>query len=192
MHLKPMSVPVPVRRAAAAGFSLVEVLVTLVVVSVGMLGLAKLQAAAVSESSISRTRSLMSLQAESLAAAMRGNRTFWAASTNTLGANGNTITDSTSVFNAASPKDCTVSTNTCTASELAVDDFRAWVASLNSQFGVLYTASVTCQQNSSGALPNTCDIQLNWSEGYVATNRTSAASSSLQAATTYIFLHVEP
>src|SRR5204863_9281896 len=62
-----------------AGFSLLEVLVTLIVIAIGLLGLAKTQAAAVSNTQVSRVRSLIALQAESLAGAMHGNRGYWAA-----------------------------------------------------------------------------------------------------------------
>ncbi|KAA8274841.1 prepilin-type N-terminal cleavage/methylation domain-containing protein, partial [Salmonella enterica subsp. enterica serovar Kentucky] len=40
------------RRRAAAGFSLIEALITMVVVGVGLLGLAKIQAAAVGNTQI--------------------------------------------------------------------------------------------------------------------------------------------
>src|SRR6266446_2556532 len=84
------------------GFSLIEVLVTLVVVAIGLLGLAKMQAAAISNTQVSRVRSLIALQTESLASAMHGNRTYWAAGVApaTFSATGTTTTDSTGVLQA--------------------------------------------------------------------------------------------
>ena len=62
------------QRRQAGGFSLIEALITIVVVGVGLIGLAKIQAAAVGNTQISRVRSLVALQTESLVAAMHGNR----------------------------------------------------------------------------------------------------------------------
>ena len=45
--------------SGAAGFTLIELLVTMLIVTIGLLGLAKLQATAVSNTSVARTRALM-------------------------------------------------------------------------------------------------------------------------------------
>lgn len=68
-----------VPRRRQAGFSMIETLITLVVISVGLLGLAKIQAASISYTQNTRVRSLIALQTESLAAAMHANKAFWAA-----------------------------------------------------------------------------------------------------------------
>ena len=65
------------RAGREAGFSMLEVLVTLVVVATGLLGFAKMQAAAVSNTQIARVRSLIALQASSLASSMYSNRHYW-------------------------------------------------------------------------------------------------------------------
>jgi type IV pilus assembly protein PilV len=170
-----------------AGFSMIEVLVTLVVVSIGLLGLAKMQAAAVSNTQVSRVRSLISLQAESLASAMHGNRAYWASGTApaTFSASGTAITDSTNVLTGT--KDCT--TSTCTSREVAAFDFKKWVANLDTQFPG-YTAAGTCS-NTAG-LPVSCTIKLTWTEKYVAINRSTAASAAAQTSTQSFTLHVEP
>src|SRR6201987_2468405 len=65
-------------RADSRGFSLVEVLVAVVVICTGLLGIAKLQALSLSNTSTARLRSLAALEAASLASAMHSNRQYWA------------------------------------------------------------------------------------------------------------------
>ena len=60
-----------------AGFSLVEVMVALIVMSVGLLGIAKMQALALTSTTSARMRSLVALEAASLASTMRADRAYW-------------------------------------------------------------------------------------------------------------------
>src|SRR2546430_13031518 len=64
--------------AASRGFSLVEVMVAVIVICVGMLGIAKLEALSVSNTTTARLRSLAAIEAASLAAAKHTNRQYWA------------------------------------------------------------------------------------------------------------------
>ena len=73
----------PHGSAGVRGFSLVEVMVAVVVICVGLLGIAKMQALALSNSNTSRLRSLAAIEAAGLAAAMHSNREYWAGSTGT-------------------------------------------------------------------------------------------------------------
>ena len=166
---------------------MVEVLVTVVIVAFGLLGLAKMQAAALSNTQVSRMRSLIALQAGSLAAAMHGNKGFWAAGAApaTFSAQGTTISDASGVLTAAS--DCAAST--CTAAQLAAYDVQSWVANMNAQFPD-YTASVAC--TTAAGVPVSCAITLTWGEKYVAINRSTAASAAALTATQSFTLHVEP
>jgi type IV pilus assembly protein PilV len=61
------------------GFSLMEVMVALVVSTVGLLGLAKMEALGLSSTSVAGSRSLAAIEASSLAAAMHANPGYWAA-----------------------------------------------------------------------------------------------------------------
>jgi len=169
------------------GFSLIEVLVTLVVVAIGLLGLAKMQAAAISNTQVSRVRSLIALQTESLASALHGNRTYWAAGVApaTFSATGTTITDSTGVLTGTT--DCTSST--CDNRQLAAYDVRQWVTNLSAHFPS-YSATVNCS-NTAGT-PVSCNINVSWTEKYVAINRSTAASAAAQTSTQTLTLYVEP
>src|SRR5438445_9867309 len=60
-----------------AGFSLVEVMVALIVMSVGLLGIAKMQALALTSTTSARMRSIVALEASSLASTMRADRAYW-------------------------------------------------------------------------------------------------------------------
>jgi type IV pilus assembly protein PilV len=169
----------------SSGFSLIEVLVTFVIVAVGLLGLAKTQAASIANTQISRARSLIALQAESLASSMRGNRGYWASGPTApaFTATGTTVVDTSGVLTGTT--DC--STITCTPAQLAAHDVQSWIQGLNSHFPS-YSATVTCN----AGVPLTCSIAVTWSEKYIAINRSTAASSPLQASTQSFTLLVEP
>ena len=65
------------RFLQSRGFSLIEVMVALIVLSVGLLGVAKMQALSLSSTTISNKRSMAAIEAASLAAAMHVNRGYW-------------------------------------------------------------------------------------------------------------------
>jgi type IV pilus assembly protein PilV len=174
------------------GFTLIELLITLVIVSVGMLGMAKLQAAAIAESQVSRVRSLMTFQAESLSGIMQANRSYWGATTGTaphikVGAGGLTDTAATMKATGTAAKCAAVGTS-CDIYEIAFYDATLWANSFNAQFPN-GTAEVTCTVTAN--LPTTCDIALNWKEHYVAVNRSTAAGKSSDS-TINMILHVQP
>jgi type IV pilus assembly protein PilV len=184
---------------AARGFTLIELLITLVVVAVGMLGLAKLEAAAVAESGVSRIRSLMTYQAESLAAMMRANRNYWGGTTGaapgfTLTAGATTITDNGGTNKMDTSKTTCVSTSTttnfCTSAQLAYFDIvKTWLPNYTSQFpGGGATVACTVTAN----LPTTCDITLSWTEHTVGINSNSASASAAAGGTVSMVLHVQP
>ena len=64
-------------RQRAHGFSLIEVLVALLVISIGLLGIAKMQALALSNTNGGRMRALAAIEAASLAATMQAERNYW-------------------------------------------------------------------------------------------------------------------
>ena len=172
---------------------MVEVLVTVVIVAIGLLGVAKLQAAAVSNTQVSRVRSLVALQAGSLAAAMHGNPAYWGAGTAPTGwtASGTTISDPVlgAAANCLSTSGSGTPNNTCTPPQLAAYDVQAWAAGMYAQFPS-YAAAVTCTHNV--GLPISCSIQITWSEKTVAINASTAASAASQATTQQFTLLVEP
>jgi len=169
---------------------MVEVLVTIVVMSVALLGVAKMQAAALSNTQVSRVRSLIALQAASLASMMHGNRGYWGAGVApaSITLAGTTVTDSTGVLNSVST-DCT--TTACTPAQQAAYDVNDWASSMmNPQFPS-YGATVAC--NNVAGQPVSCTINVTWSEKYVAINTTTAASAASASAVSQSYtLYVEP
>src|ERR1700754_3026480 len=61
----------------ARGFSMIEVMVALIIISVGLLGIAKMQALALSSTGTARLRSLAAIEAASLASVMHSDRAYW-------------------------------------------------------------------------------------------------------------------
>jgi type IV pilus assembly protein PilV len=186
-------------RHGAAGFSLVEVLVALIVISIGLLGIAKLQAVALSSTSTAGKRSLAAIQAASLASSMHADRAYWCLST-TLGCLGPapvTATISGATVTAASdPRltsgaDCWNS-RPCTAVNMAAYDLTNWALSAQSILPG-YTATIACPLPPAATYPLTCTITLTWTENTVAANAQGNQGGGTAAFQTPVYvLYVEP
>ena len=197
-------------RRGESGFTLVELLITMLIVTVGLLGLAKLQATAVANSSVARTRALMTYQAESLAGMMRANKQFWV----TTGAPAvwpgfnapATVAPSDSGMLAPTPETCvgTTITSVCSPQNLAYDDMYRWAFAFNGPTNPLAAfpgasakiacvpappASPTTACTNNPAVPNGYDITLSWTQKLVAINRSSVNSTPQ---TLSMVMHVQP
>ncbi|HEY1314342.1 MAG TPA: type IV pilus modification protein PilV [Steroidobacteraceae bacterium] len=185
------------RQRAARGFTLVEVMVALIVIAIGMLGIAKMQGLALSSTSSSRTRALAAIEASSLASAMQANRAYWSAAgslpgTITVVTSGGTATptstsatlqaaitqaNGTLCSGTGSVLSCYCTTGNgapCTTVALAGSDIFDWGQSL-ANFLPNATATVTCN---SANLPVDCTIQIIATENVVALNTQEAAAAS--------------
>jgi type IV pilus assembly protein PilV len=160
-----------------SGFSLVEVMVAVVVICVGLLGIAKMQSLAMSSTNMARMRSLAALEAASLASAMHANRSFWA------GANNSGLVPPASITYVPPPGAGITGIGSypaggscvqCTPTEIADYDFGNWINSLN---GVLpgANATITCI---SATPPVNCTITITWSENPVAMTQQEAQQSA--------------
>ncbi|HET9108845.1 MAG TPA: type IV pilus modification protein PilV [Steroidobacteraceae bacterium] len=170
------------RRAGDRGFSLIEVLVALIVLSVGLLGIAKMQALALASTSVAGMRSLAAVEADSIADAMHVNRGFWAAS-NASGLNvsivGNTVTV-TQAGPATPPVLPAVNCATngpCNAPSVAGYDLQNWAAALN-QLLPGDEATIACNASD----PIDCLVTIQWSEQAVGMN--TAQAQQVSTATT--------
>jgi len=160
-----------------AGFSLIEVLVSLVIVSVGLLGIAKMQALAYASTGIASKRSLAAIQASSLASSMSANRAYWAAglAPPTITINGTAIASADPALSAVT--DCTNGVQ-CTPRQVAAYDLQTWALGLKP---LLYNdqITITCTQ---GVVPVNCVVTLTWTENQAAINSQEAAAATAAVA----------
>ena len=176
-------------RTPQRGFSLLEVLVALVIIGVGMLGIAKIQALAYASTGTASERSLAAIEAASLAASMRANRGYWTVAPTplTITVTGTVLasTDGTLIgaYNCISGSGPTP----CAKNVLAGYDLQQWVTALNALLPNV-TGTISCP-TPAAASPIACTIQISWSERYTAINSQSAGNT--MAAPTYT-LYVEP
>lgn len=193
-----------IRRAHAAGFSLVEVMVAVIIIAIGMLGIAKLHALTIASTSTARLRSLAAIEAASLASAMHSDRAYWATAGNppaTVTISGTTITASDAALsNKATP--CTSEAGGarpfCDGPHLAAYDLQTWAATL-AELLPNDTAKIVCSASVIGApsptpAPVFCTIQIGWTESTVAANSQEAAQAGAPAPfqTPSYVLYVEP
>jgi type IV pilus assembly protein PilV len=172
-----MSVNTPPQQR---GFSLVEVLVSVVLIAVGLLGNASLQALSMTNTSDARYRGLATIKSDSLAAAMHANTGFWqnTALVPVTAANGFNITGSVvgdSTLNAQAA-DC--SSAACTPLQMAGYDLKNWGQELaNSLPGG--AGNVDCSLV--GTNPVSCVITISWTEINVALNKASGTETGALA-----------
>lgn len=182
-------------RRNGRGFSLIEVMVALVVVSIGLLGLAKMESLAIASTSVAGARSVAALQASSLAAAMHADRAYWAAGTApatvtaSIIGSGITIVDPTNALNVVGPACLTAGAGACTPTQMAAYDFQNWTVALQTLLPTSL-ATIACTNTIGVPQPVTCTIQIQWSENAVAVNAQQTNINAL-AAPTYV-MYVQP
>jgi len=179
------------------GFSMVEVLVALAVISVGLLGVAKIQALAYASTGTASVRSLAAIEAASLASAMRANRAYWsvfAPANAGITVTGATVSSPDATFNGllAATQDCTATGSApCNPATLAAFDLQQWALAL-SQILPSAGATVACENLT---VPIDCTVTVTWNEKAVAVNKqgivATSAANTLTGQQTYT-LYVEP
>jgi len=163
------------------GFTLIEVMIALIVTSIGMLGIAKVQALAYASTGTASVRSLVAMEAAGLASSMRANRAYWAAGAAppAFTITGTAISDA--VLNATAPAStfannfCAVGGGgaPCTTATLAASDLHIWAAALNQLVAnASPVTTITCPVT----VPVSCKILIQWQEKAVAVNATAAAA----------------
>lgn len=148
-------------HTSQSGFTLIEVMVTLMVLSVGLLGLAALQASSLKFNQSAYLRSQATILAYDILDRMRANR---------VSANAGNY--STSSANAASEytQDCNGSGANCTSSEIAAHDLREWKDAIES---TLPGATAGITQNLASGSGVLHHITVRWID-----DRTAEASST--------------
>lgn len=166
------------------GFSLIEVLVALVVIAIGLLGIAKMQVLALTETANASRRSIAAIEAASLAASMHANNDYWASgfAPASFTVTGTSISDPT----LSQTVNCDNGTQ-CSAPQLAAYDVQQWAKELASV--VPNPSSIVGCVNTPG-VPVVCSIEISWSEQQMGVNQQGSDGPQMQAPS-YI-LHVEP
>lgn len=168
--------------SAMTGFSLVEVMVALIIICVGLLGIAKLQALMLTNTGASRTRALAALEASSIAATMHADRDYWAgaapATTTTVndivGSEGITSTDA--VLQTTPACISGGADAPCSWAKIAAYDLNTWMGDM---FTTLpgSTSVIACAPIL-GAV--TCTITISWQEKTGVANSQETATTVSQ------------
>ncbi|HEX3847341.1 MAG TPA: type IV pilus modification protein PilV [Steroidobacteraceae bacterium] len=159
------------RARRSRGFSLIEVLVAVIVVAIGLLGLAKMESLALSSTGIASLRSLVAIQASSLAASMHANRGYWASGD----APATTLVDAfTNNFSAAAA--CTTTgSGACTPQNMAFYDLQQWQLAMQALIpSKAYNATITCTQ---AIFPVNCTVNIQWTENVLINNGSATAAT---------------
>jgi len=161
------------------GVTLIEVLIALVITAIGLLGIAKMQALAISSTRISTVRSLFAIEAASLASSMHSNRVYWTqvgigVPTFQASVTGGAITNASDVALLTAmpdwPTHC--ATTVCVGAPMAEYDLLNWGAALQNVMATA-TGTVEC-----AGTPATCTISVNWTETYVGLNTATQYTSN--------------
>jgi type IV pilus assembly protein PilV len=177
-------------------------MVALIVLSVGLLGIARMQSLALSSTSVASQRSMAAIEAESMAASMHENRGYWTTGDHsgaTITIQGATLAVATGAATlvAAIPTTCIpAQTSPCTPAQLAAYDLQTWATDLK---GILPGDQATIRCGT--VTPVSCTINIVWAETALAVNSTQAQiQTQLQTSTNPISvvqnstytLYVEP
>lgn len=181
-------------RSRVRGFTLIEVMVALVITAIGLLGIAKIQALAYASTGSAGLRSLVALQASSLAASMHADRTYWSGLQGVVTITGTNITG---VAALATPAFCKSggADAPCDPPHMAAYDLQQYASDLASPTtGLLFNlnplTTITCAVVA--ANPVSCTIVVTWNEHAVSINAQSAAITSQATFAPTYMLYVEP
>lgn len=136
------------------GMSLIEVLVSVLVLSVGLLGIAAMQSLALRGGQSSMETSQAVMQTSSIIEAMRANRT--------------------NAANYNIGKTCAVSA--ISGNTLAANDLKAWLTSMKSTIGGVATGDTTTCGQISGC-PDNCTITVYWDDSRAGSDQNGTGHS---------------
>ena len=162
---------------AQRGFSLIEVLVSMLVIMFGLLGIAGMQMLAVNNTETARYNTMAAMFASNMAAKIQGNKAYWGTPPNSVSVNGPTVTGGP----ASTSADCIAVA--CTDPEMAYYDLKNWGQSLlGSVNGTVASqglpggnGAIACSSVSS---PAVCTLTISWTEKNIALTTPTAAASA--------------
>jgi type IV pilus assembly protein PilV len=175
------------------GFSMVEVLMALLIITFGLLGVAGMQAVSVGNTSTAGYRSIAALEAQSMASAMSANSYYWQStgvptattvivSSGTITATATGAASSGNNYTATATMNSSSNANTCetsvcsSAASLAQYDVTMWGQALyNSLPGGAGT--INCTAATTTVLAS-CEILITWTEKVLSQNQADATGAS--------------
>lgn len=172
LKVRTLLVPMARRRRQNRGVSLIEVLIAIVIASIGLLALAGVNTAAIRYTKMSQYRGTATLLANDIGERMRANK---------AGA-GNYVIGSNFATQATLPSApgslCDTSGATCSASQVAMADLFSWQVRVRDQ---LPNGSVYIQYQN---LQNAYDVWVVWRDPAVASDDVVATNTECPAALT--------
>jgi type IV pilus assembly protein PilV len=161
------------------GFSMLEVLISLVIIMFGLLGIAGTQMLAINNTENARYQGVANTLASSMTSMMRGNFAYWGTPRNITitGVKGGTASQtvlSSGFGTVPTYVDC--STSLCSASQVAYYDLLNWGRTVATRLPA-GTSTIACGTD----IPTTCSVTLNWSENNVAVSNDNGTKTGVLA-----------
>jgi len=180
------------RLSNLRGFTLIEVLIAMLIASIAVIGLVGMQAMAVASTQGARVRTLVTLQANSMAASMQGNTAFWTAgiAPDSFTLMGTVITDASGRLNTS--RNCVftaISIPPCSPAEVAGFDVQKWAASM-SRMVPGFASTLHCA--GSATTPFSCVLNIGWDEHYATRGTQAEADSAATAGRRTYTLYIAP
>jgi type IV pilus assembly protein PilV len=163
------------------GFSLIEAMVALLIIAVGLLGIAGMQGLAINSNATSRVRSVAALEAMSMVSMMRANNAYWGVNAASAAVSGGVLGGNATLTGLGTTVASCLNA-VCSPSAMAASDLQRWAAGLAAQLPQ-GAGTVVC----TGA-PLVCTVSVSWLEKNMALNAaTGTETGSLASATTGTF-----
>jgi type IV pilus assembly protein PilV len=160
------------------GFAMLEVLISLLIIMVGVLGLAGLQLMSINNTEVARYQSLATMLASNMATQIQSNIAYWGTSTAALNI---TVVGSTVTGGPTSGANC--KTSVCTASQMAYYDLQNWGSAM---IGTMPSGqgAVVCSATVAKISPAVCTLTITWNEKNIAlTNPTGTEAGQFASGT---------
>jgi type IV pilus assembly protein PilV len=166
------------RLREQSGFSLLEVLVALLVISISLLGVAGMQAISIGNTGESGFRSIAATQAASIASAMSTNEQYWqngSAAPGLIAVSGSSVSIAGSTQTVLNCKYYGSSATPCAPKDLAAYDLSQWGQQLKAALPG-GTGSITCTFWVTSL--TICKVEVDWLEKNQAQNGAATGGSA--------------
>jgi type IV pilus assembly protein PilV len=178
------------------GFSMLEVLIAMLIIMLGVLGIAGMQLLAMNNTENGRYGTQAAILASSLGAAMQANPGFWA----TSGVTPATVTVAGTTITGVPTGNSCLNTN-CPAANMAYDDLYHFGAAMSGNAdleGKTYNATAlpggaaTINCNVLAANSSICQLQLTWNETTTVLSNNAGMTGSVASHDYYTIVSIQP